>query len=66
MQTQVLERKFTYKDKNLPDIPGLTPEKILEYYSNAYPELINASAGEAEVKDDKLIYTISHTAGTKG
>ena len=67
LQTEVLTREFEYNGKKLPDIGGdLPPEKVIEYYSNVHPELINATFEGPTIKDDKLHFKIVHTAGTKG
>jgi len=66
-----MERSFTFKkgtetitlsDPNQSD----TPEAVMSYYSNIYPELTTASVHGPEIKEDKAVYEFKTTIGTKG
>ena len=66
-----MERLFTFKkgtetitlsDPNLSD----TPESVMGYYSNIYPELTTASVHGPEIIEDKAVYVFKTTIGTKG
>ena len=46
--------------------PSDTPEDVMSYYSNIYPELTTASVHGPEIKDDMAIYEFKTTIGTKG
>lgn len=67
------KRKFVYekdgKDIVFPD-PGtnIVPDKVADFYSAQYPELINAriEGPELDDKTETVIYTISTKAGTNG
>lgn len=66
-----LERSFSFKkDKNditLPDPDqSMTPDQVMGFYSNTYPELTTSTVHGPEIKDDKAIYTFKTTIGTKG
>lgn len=66
-----MERSFTFKkgneqielsDPNFAD----SPEAVMSYYANIYPELTTASVHGPEIKEDKAIYEFKTTIGTKG
>ena len=66
-----MERSFTFKkgaetitlsDPNQSD----SPESVLSYYSNIYPELTTASVHGPEIIEDKAVYEFKTTIGTKG
>lgn len=66
-----LQRKFTFKSKNqdvsLPDPdPGMSPEAVLNFYSNQYPELTTAKIEGPEIKDDTVQFKFTSVMGTKG
>lgn len=66
-----MERSFTFKKGNetitLSDINSTdTPEAVMSYYSNMYPELTTATVHGPEIKDDKAVYQFKTTIGTKG
>ena len=46
--------------------PADSPEDVMSYYSNIYPELTTASVHGPEIKDDMAIYEFKTTIGTKG
>jgi len=69
LEVAVLTREFVNsKTKQaLPDPdPNMTPDKVREFYSNQYPELVNASVVGPEVFKSKIKFTFSSTPGTKG
>lgn len=66
-----MERSFAFKkgaeqielsDPNTSD----TPEAVMSYYSNIYPELTTASVHGPVIKEDKAVYEFKTTIGTKG
>lgn len=66
-----MERSFTFKKGNemitLSDpAPADTPEAVMSFYSNIYPELTTASVHGPELKEDKAVYEFKTTIGTKG
>lgn len=66
-----MQRSFTFKKGNekitLTD-PNSTesPEAVMNYYSNIYPELTTATVHGPEIKEDKAVYEFKTTIGTKG
>ncbi len=57
------------KDKReLPIAAGQTAQEALDHYSLTYPELATATVGDAvpDAKQNKLIYKVTQTLGTKG
>jgi len=62
-----LVREFKYNKEVLLDIdPSLSPEAIMEIYSNQHPELLNASVTGPKIENDKAVYEFSKNLGTKG
>lgn len=62
-----MTRSFTFKKGSgmvtLDDPnPSDSPEMVMNYYSNFYPELTTATV----LKDDKAVYEFKTTVGTKG
>ena len=71
MKTTTLQRVFTFKkdgnEVKLDDPnPNFTPDEVMTFYANSYPELTNSTVGDVEVKNDKAIYVFKTTVGTKG
>jgi PRTRC genetic system protein C len=66
-----MERSFTFKkgmeqvELGDPD-PSGSPEAVMSYYSNIYPELTTASVHGPEIREDKAVYEFRTTIGTKG
>lgn len=54
--------KITLSDPN----PDDSPEMVMNYYSNIYPELTTATVHGPEIRDDKAVYEFKTTIGTKG
>ena len=51
----------------LPDPkPNDSPESVMSFYSNIYPELTTATVHGPTIKDDKAVYEFKTTIGTKG
>ena len=69
--TNNLKRAFYFDDNGqnirLSD-PGhkLSPEAVLNFYSNTYPLLTTAKIEGPEIKDDEVQYQFVSTIGTKG
>lgn len=62
-----LPRVFMHKGKALDDPkPELSPDWVLGFYSNTYPELTTATIDGPEIKDGKAVYSFQSTVGTKG
>lgn len=71
MTKEILKRKFIFKKNNKevvladPDT-DMTPDEVLSFYMGQYPELVTASVGVPEFKDDTCTYTFKTVTGTKG
>lgn len=67
LQVNNMERVFKHKDKELtdPDV-NMTPKRVLEFYANQSPELLNANISGPNVVDDKMVYTFETVVGKKG
>ena len=60
-------RIFKYKDQTLPDPnTSMSEKEVKQFYSNQYPELINANIGTPKYEDGKSIYEFETNLGTKG
>lgn len=45
---------------------GLSPEAVLNFYSNTYPMLTTATIAGPTIQDDTVLYEFKTTIGTKG
>lgn len=66
-----IERTFTFKKGSetitLADPnPSDSPDAVMNYYSNMYPELTTATVHGPVIKEDKSVYEFKTTIGTKG
>jgi PRTRC genetic system protein C len=46
--------------------PSDTPDAVMSYYANLYPELTTASVHGPEIREDRVVYEFKITIGTKG
>lgn len=66
-----LKRIFLMEDKGQtvelsdPD-PSLSPQAVLNHYSNLYAILTTAKISPADIKDDSIQYKFESVMGTKG
>ena len=58
-----MTRSFTFKKGSNPSD---SPEMVMSYYSNFYPELTTATVHGPVIKNDKAVYEFKTTIGTKG
>lgn len=67
----LLERVFIFKDNDMeisladPD-SRLSPEDVLNFYSNTYDILVTAKVTGGRINNDKLEYRFESVLGTKG
>ena len=67
MKKTALIRKFQFKDIVLDDPnPSFTPDRVMSFYSQSYPELTTANVGAPESKGDTLVYKFVTSIGDKG
>lgn len=66
-----MKRTFTFRKGSetvrLADPnPADTPDAVMSYYSNIYPELTTATVHGPTIRDDEAVYEFKTTIGTKG
>lgn len=67
LNIQNIPRVFKHKGTTLPDPnPTLSPEEVMAYYSNQYPELTTSNVFGPKVDNDQAVYEFKTTVGTKG
>lgn len=67
LNTTRFPRVFKHKGIELPDPnPALSPEEVMGYYSNQYPELTTSNVFGPKIVSDKAEYEFKTTVGTKG
>mgnify|MGYP006322740083 CR=1 FL=1 len=61
------QREFKMKSRTLPDPnPAMSPDEVMAYYSNQYPELTTSNVFGPTIEGDKAVYEFKSTVGTKG
>lgn len=71
LQIKGMSRTFKFKKGTEyvtlqdPD-PNLSPDVVMSYYSNFYPELTTATVFRPVIRDDRTEYEFKTTIGTKG
>lgn len=71
LQIKGMSRTFKFKKGTEyvtlqgPD-PNLSPDVVMSYYSNFYPELTTATVHGPVIRDDRTEYEFKTTIGTKG
>jgi PRTRC genetic system protein C len=66
IEVNEIKRVFRYNGIALPDIPGMTPQAVRDFYSAQYPELVSAEIEAGEPRDGQREYTFRKVVGTKG
>lgn len=65
-----LKREFILEGKSrtvLPDPdPAMSPDQVMTFYSNTYPELTTSAVHGPAYDNDKIVYRFKTTVGTKG
>lgn len=66
-----LKRRFLLKrssgDTPLPDPdPSMTPDEVLQFYANSYPELVTSTCQGPVYDGDTMTYSFQTVVGTKG
>lgn len=44
----------------------MTPDQVMSFYTNTYPELVNATVSGPSYQQDFAVYEFRTTVGTKG
>lgn len=67
LQIQSYKRVFIHGTNRLSDPdPSMTPEEVMNFYSNQYPELTTSNVHGPVINDDVAEYKFKTTVGTKG
>ncbi len=71
LKKTALKREFVIENKGvktvLPDPdPNMSPDQVMTFYSNTYPELVTSSCHGPSYQDDRMVFTFKTTVGTKG
>ena len=62
-----LQRVFKYKERTLSDPDtSLTPDEVMAFYSNQFPELTTSNVHGPQVQGTKAVYEFKTNVGTKG
>ena len=61
------KRVFKHADRELSDPnPDMTPEEVMNFYSNQFPELTTSNVHGPSIDGEKAVYEFKTTVGTKG
>lgn len=61
------KRVFKHGAATLADPnPNLSPEEVMNFYSNQYPELTTSNVHGPIIEGDVAVYSFKTTVGTKG
>ena len=71
LQVDNIKRVFQFKnDKEKMELadpgPHMTPDDVMNFYSNQYSSLTTSTVSGPKMKDGAAIYTFKTTVGTKG
>lgn len=62
-----VKRVFKMKDRKLADPdPSMTPDEVMAFYSNQYPELVTSNVFGPKMEKDEAVYEFKTSVGTKG
>lgn len=67
LDIKTLKRTFKHGSIELsdPDI-SMSPDEVMSFYSNSYPELTTSSIQGPKIEGDKAMYEFKTVVGTKG
>jgi len=61
------KRVFKHGGRTLSDPdPNMSPEEVMNFYSNMYPELTTSNVHGPQIVNDEAVYEFKTTVGTKG
>lgn len=64
---KVFPRVFKHRELLLADPNSdMTPDEVMAYYSNQYPELTTSNVFGPTIENDQAVYEFKSTVGTKG
>lgn len=67
LHIQNYKRVFKHGNNRLSDPnPDMTPEEVMNFYSNQYPELTTSNVHGPKIEEGVALYEFKTTVGTKG
>ncbi len=67
LNVKVFPRVFKHRELLLADPNSdMTPDEVMSYYSNQYPELTTSNVFGPTIENDQAVYEFKSTVGTKG
>lgn len=67
LQISKYKRVFKHGTATLADQnPDMTPEEVMNFYSNQYPELTTSNVHGPKIEGNTAVYEFKTTVGTKG
>ncbi len=67
LNVKVFPRVFKHRELLLADPNSdMTPDEVMAYYSNQYPELTTSNVFGPTIENDQAVYEFKSTVGTKG
>lgn len=67
LQISKYKRVFKHGTTTLADPnPDMTPEEVMNFYSNQYPELTTSNVHGPKIEGNTAVYEFKTTVGTKG
>ena len=67
LNIQNYKRVFKLGNRELADPnPDMSPDEVLNFYSNQFPELTTSNVHGPKIEDDHALYEFKTTVGTKG
>jgi PRTRC genetic system protein C len=67
LEKKELDRGFKFGEIVLTDPnPSFTTNQVLDFYSDQYPELVNANITGPTIENDVMVYKFGASVGKKG
>jgi PRTRC genetic system protein C len=71
LKKEELKREFVIENKSGKTVladpdPSMSPDQVMTFYANQYPELTTSAVHGPRYDADKIVYTFKTTVGTKG
>jgi PRTRC genetic system protein C len=67
LEKKELDRGFKFGEIVLTDPnPSFTTNQVLDFYSDQYPELVNANITGPTIENDVMVYKFGTSVGKKG
>ena len=71
LKKEALKREFVLEDRSKKTVladpdPAMSPEQVMSFYSNTYPELVTSNVHGPSYRENKVVYSFKTSVGTKG